>query len=416
MLNKLPQTRRDAKLPFLEEEVGNLAAPGEDQLGVLGVAPPARMRPQRRRRRAMVWTLALAVALPTLLAAVYFGLFASDQYVVEMRFAVKNTSQSQSTDVLGLFAGIPGATSAVTDSYIVIDHMMSRELLDKLEEKIGIRAIYSRPEVDYLSRFDNTWSAEEFVKYWRKMVKAGFDGASQIVAVDVRAFTPGDAKLVAENILSLSEELVNDLSARARADAVKHAQQEVKRMEDRLRVNRTALRSFRDTEQEFDPAKKVEARYAILGKLEEEITTRKTRLANLRSFMGVEAPSVKVVVSEIAALERQLEEERSKLGRADQGKGSNAQSIGGLAANYEELVVDREFAEKSYLSALASLERARIEADRQQRYLATIVRPTLPQEALFPRRILAICSVFGISLVLWALGVLIIYAVRDHAL
>jgi capsular polysaccharide transport system permease protein len=415
MLNKLPQTRRDAKLPFLED-AGDLAVTGEDQLGVLGAVPPLKARPQRRRRSVMAWTLALFVAVPTILATVYFGLIASDQYVVEMRFAVKSTSQSQSTDMLGLFAGIPAATSGVTDSYIVIDHMMSRELLDKLEERIGIRALYGRPDVDYLSRFDNTGSSEEFVKYWRKMVKAGFDGSSQIVSVDVKAFTPAEAKVVAENILMLSEELVNDLSARARADAVKHAQQEVKRMEDRLRINRMALRSFRDTEQEFDPAKKVESRYAILGKLEEELTGRKARLINLRSFMGVEAPSVKVLVSEIAGLERQLEEERAKLGRLDQGKGAGLQSIGGLAATYEELVVDREFAEKSYLSALASLERARIEADRQQRYLAAFVRPTLPQEALYPKRILAICSVLGISLVLWALGVLITYAVRDHAL
>lgn len=416
MLSKLPQTRRDAKLPFLDDEAGRLAVAGDDRLDVLAAAAPAKARPQRRRRSVMAWTLALFVAVPTILATVYFVLIASDQYVVEMRFAVKSTSQQQSTDMLGLFAGIPGASSAVTDSYIVIDHMMSRELLEKLEEKIGIRALYSRPDVDYLSRFDATESIEEFVKYWRKTVRASFDGASQIVAVDVRAFTPADAKLVAENILSLSEELVNDLSARARADAVKYAQQEVKRMEDRLRINRTALRSFRDTEQEFDPAKKVESRYVILGKLEEEVTSRKARLSNLRSFMGAEAPSVKVLLSEIAGLERQLEEERSKLGRTDQGKGAGSQSIGGLAANYEELVVDREFAEKSYLSALTSLERARIEADRQQRYLAAFVRPTLPQEALYPKTTLAIGSVFGISLVLWALGVLIVYAVRDHAL
>ncbi len=415
MLNKLPQTRRDARLPFIDE-AGGLAVSGPDQLDVLTAAGTPAVRPQRRRRSIMAWTLALFVALPTVLATIYFSLIASDQFVVEMRFAVKSTSQSPTTDVLGMFAGIPAATSGVTDSYIVIDHMMSRELLDKLEEKVAIRALYSRPDVDYLSRFDPTLSAEEFVKYWRKMVKAGFDGSSQVVTVEVKAFTPAEAKLVAESILSLSEELVNDLSARARADAVKHAQLEVKRMEDRLRVNRTALRSFRDTEQEFDPAKKVESRYVILGKLEEELTSRKARLGNLRSFMGAEAPSVKVLLSEIAGLERQLEEERAKLGRLDLGKGGGLQSIGGLAANYEELVVDREFAEKSYLSALASLERARIEADRQQRYLAAFVRPTLPQEALYPKRILAICSVFGIALVLWALGVLITYAVRDHAL
>ena len=66
------------------------------QLDVLGAAPPAKARPQRRRRSVMLWTLALCVAVPTILATVYFGLIASDQYVVEVRFAVKSTSQSQS--------------------------------------------------------------------------------------------------------------------------------------------------------------------------------------------------------------------------------------------------------------------------------------------------------------------------------
>jgi capsular polysaccharide transport system permease protein len=65
---------------------------------------------------------------------------------------------------------------------------------------------------------------------------------------------------------------------------------------------------------------------------------------------------------------------------------------------------------------LSSLERARLEADRQQRYVTAFVRPTLPQEALYPKRILASVTVFAISLVLWALGVLIVYAIRDHAL
>jgi capsular polysaccharide transport system permease protein len=83
-------------------------------------------------------------------------------------------------------------------------------------------------------------------------------------------------------------------------------------------------------------------------------------------------------------------------------------------ANYEELVVDREFAEMVYVSALCSLERAGVEADRQQRYVAAFVR--LPKEALYRQRIVASITVTAIALVLWALGVLIVYAIRDHAL
>jgi capsular polysaccharide transport system permease protein len=123
-----------------------------------------------------------------------------------------------------------------------------------------------------------------------------------------------------------------------------------------------------------------------------------------------------VLKSEIQALERQVEEERAKLGKAAEAAPHGQESLGGLVANYEELLVEREFSEKAYMSALSSLERARVEADRQQRYLASVVRPTLPQEALYPKRILAAVSFFFIAVVLWALGVLVAYAVRDHAL
>ena len=97
------------------------------------------------------------------------------------------------------------------DSYIVIDYLQSRELVDKVDEGIGLRKLYARPKVDYLSRFDGSLSVEEFVKYWRKMLKAGFDVASQVVAVEVRAFTAEDAKKVATALLELSEELINEI-------------------------------------------------------------------------------------------------------------------------------------------------------------------------------------------------------------
>jgi capsular polysaccharide transport system permease protein len=414
MLDKLPQARSARRLPFLPEPPSAPAAAATPT-----VAPASsheRRRPQRQRRRVLLWSLGLLVLLPTALASIYFGLIASDQFVVEVRFAVRSSNGVQSGDALSLFGAIPNASSTVTDSYIVIDYLQSRELVDKLNERIGLRKIYARPEADYLSRFDDTLSVEEFVKYWRKMLKAGFDVASQVVAVEVRAFTAEDAKKVATALLELSEELINEISARARADSVRSSQQEVRRMEDLLRSHRGALRSFRDTQQEFDPTKQAEARYSLLGKLEEALSQAKTKLGNLRSFMGKDAPSVLVLNSEIASLERQVAEERAKLGKDEATAARGRETLGGLVANYEELVVDREFAEKAYVSALSSLERARVEADRQQRYVAAFVRPTLPEEALYPRRIVASITVFAVALVLWALGVLIVYAIRDHAL
>jgi len=59
---------------------------------------------------------------------------------------------------------------------------------------------------------------------------------------------------------------------------------------------------------------------------------------------------------------------------------------------------------------------ARVEADRQQRYVAAFVRPTLPEEALYPRRIVASITAFAGALLVWARGLLIVCALREHAL
>ena len=64
---------------------------------------------------------------------------------------------------------------------------------------------------------------------------------------------------------------------------------------------------------------------------------------------------------------------------------------------------------------MARSAKARIDASQQQRYLATFVRPSLPQEALYPKRLLNTFIVFAGSLLLWALGVLVAYSIRDHA-
>jgi capsular polysaccharide transport system permease protein len=246
------------------------------------------------------------------------------------------------------------------------------------------------------------------------MISVSFDMISQIIAVEVRAFTPEDAARVAEGVLAFSEELINSLSERARLDAVRFAEQEVKRTEDRLRTNRALVRTFRDQEQEIDPLKKADSQLSLLGQLEANLAGAKARLTTLRQYMGTSAPSVTYTENQIKALERQLEQERGKLGKTGQ-TAAGVSTLSGQVAAYEELLVEREFAEKAYVSALSSLERARMDAAQQQRYLATFVRPSLPQDALYPKRALNILLITGGAFLLWALGVLVVYAIRDHA-
>jgi len=65
-------------------------------------------------------------------------------------------------------------------------------------------------------------------------------------------------------------------------------------------------------------------------------------------------------------------------------------------------------------SERAAHEAARAEARRQSRYLAAHVKPTLSESSRYPERLhlLAVCSVF--LFMLWSLGALIYYSLRDR--
>ncbi len=85
-----------------------------------------------------------------------------------------------------------------------------------------------------------------------------------------------------------------------------------------------------------------------------------------------------------------------------------------MLTRYDEVETEHQFAEKAYVLALASLERARSEADRQQRFLSVYLSPSLAEEPLYPRRLVMIALIGVCGAAVWGLGLLIVLGFRDH--
>ena len=83
-------------------------------------------------------------------------------------------------------------------------------------------------------------------------------------------------------------------------------------------------------------------------------------------------------------------------------------------AQFETLDVERRFAEQSYASALNSLEQARRDADRQQRYLAVHLHPQAAEISEYPKRLRNSLLAAFFLFAAWGIGALIAYSVRDH--
>lgn len=353
------------------------------------------------------------VAAPTVLASIYLAFVAADQYSAEFQLAVRSNDRPALTDQIGAAFGGLGGSSVGPDSYIVVEYLKSRQLLEDIAGAIDLRAVYRRPEADLLSRLGADAPVEDLAEYWRDKINVHFDHQTGIVTASVRAFTRQDALEIGREALRLSERLVNDLSRRAREETLATAEADVRRMEARLASAMAMIKRFRDRTGVIDPLKSAGAGLAIMSKLQEERVRLRTQMSILAKSMSPEAPPVLNLGQRLDAVEEQISAARADIARP--GAQSGAPELSSQLLNeFETLDLERQFAEKAYLASLQALEAARADAVRTQRYLSTFVQPHMPQEPSHPRRLVMALAVFVFGLLAWAIASLGWLTVREH--
>lgn len=391
-------------VPFPESRTGALA------LASSAAAPALARRALRRPVSVSLWSFLLLVLVPTALAGSYYLAIASDQYVAELRFTVRS-SETPRLDALALFESGVGHQPGAAESHVVVQYLGSRAAVDDIRGTIDLAAMFGRPAADWWARLPSAASAETLVEYWRHQVDPFYDPANGAVTVRVRAFTPEESLHLAQAVIGAAERLVNDLSSRARRDALHHAEAEVAASETRLKTVLGQIREFREKQGLLDPGRTAEASAGLSARLRDELARANAELAMLKTYMRDDAPSVKVTRARIRSLEGQRRVAIGDLTEPGQGHG---EPLSRAVGDYEQLDAERKFAEAAYQHALAALDRARAETDRQQLYLASFVPPSLPEEALYPRRWRSVGVVALIAFALWAIGGLALQSIRDH--
>ena len=350
----------------------------------------------------------LFIFLPTAIAAIYYFLFAADIYVTEARFIVRSSTRSQSGGLLGQLMQTTGFAKSDDDTFAVHDYIMSRDALRELMAHQNIRAVYSRPEADFFMRHPGPLGNDTFESlfdYYQNRVSVTFDHSTGISTLKVKTFRPEDSKAVSLALLNLGEEVVNRLNQRERQDAIDTAAADVTFSEKRVVEARTKISDFRQKETQLDPARSSSMQVDLIGKLEGEATNLRSQLNEIIAA-SPNSPNVLILRNRITAVEGQINAERVK-----SASSVNATKL----ADYERLQIEREFADKAFASATASLETARIDAQRRQLYLARVVLPDLADMAALPNRWMSIFTMFITTLLLYGVSRLFIAGVKEHA-
>jgi capsular polysaccharide transport system permease protein len=384
-------------------------------------------------KRKIPWSPLLIVVFPTLLAFAYFGFIASDQYESTAGYVIKTQSGGDASPGTGIMsmigmAGGAGGSGAMGDAAMVEAYVGSDQIIRDLSKDLNLRSIYSSKDIDWISRLKVTpdffkkisgqktrrtttreISDEDLLKYWKSKLEVTEGLAPGTSLLKVRAFTPEDAKAIADQVIVLGERLVNHVSERAMKDAVAFAQNEVDLAHKRAIKAFDELQQFQVRAKQVDPLGYVQARTTIQGKMEGDLSTLQTQMEALRKILPEEAPGIKQMKNQVSALQEQLLVEKNQ---------STAKGSGGSATEvineFAKRQLETDFASKDYLSALTALESARINATRQNRYLEAFDLPELPDAAALPNRWYSIITVLALSLLLYGVWSLFIAGVKEH--
>ena len=350
-----------------------------------------------------------AVLLPTLLSLLYFGLWASPMYIAEARFAVRGAENSGAAGGLAALL-LPSGASVGADAHIVAEYIQSPDIMEAIDGELHIFRHFSSREYDLISRLAADATRDERLSYWNWAVKPSFDPETGVIALSVRAYDPATAQKLAEAVLTKSEALVNAMSRRAQDDAIALAMSEVKTAEQRVSAAQDAMRAFRDRSGMLDPASTAGGLQGIVSQLEGEAVKVRAEIAEASTYMSKDAPALVGLRARLAAVEKQLASEKLRLAGE-----ARPDSLTSVAGEYEDLQTESEFARQQLVSAMTSLETARVKAEAKSRYVVAFQIPVLPDESLYPRPFLFTAYVFVGALALVGLCSLIIAAVREHA-
>ncbi len=366
----------------------------------------------RRNYSAYIWFV-VSVVLPVALASIYYGFIASNQYVAEFRFTVTDATMPSGpapAGILSLLGGGGGGTS--NQNYVVTDFLTSRQAVEELQHRIHVIDLYSKPSIDWWSRFSKKQPIEAFVNYWQSMVAARYDLITGIADAKVRAFSPKDAQLIANTLVTLAEELINKIEKRSQEDAVRFAEQEVEKQRVRLRQAREGLTAYRNKFGIIDPTASVAASNAALIQGQRaNLAQLETQLATLQSQnLAPNAPAVVVLKSQIKSTREQLARTEADVGK----RSDNGSALSAVVGEYEQLSLEMQFAQNMVTGAMQALSQARANALAQHLYITPYVRPHLPQSSTYPRRFMSVVLVALMALSFWIAALMIVRSVRER--
>lgn len=348
------------------------------------------------------WALAFSAIT---VVSIYWFLWAEDRYVSHAT-VVLESPQIAAPEIN--FSSLLTGTKGNSDLLLLREHLLSVDMLKKIESELPFRRHYSENGDLFSSLWDKEAPIEHLHKYYQKRVKVELDEYAGVLNIEVQAFNPEFAHQLAQLILSSGEAHMNEMGQRLAEEQVQFLEKQTHRLEQHFNSTREALINYQNEYGLISPIQTVESLNQVVSSLEAELATTQAKYSAIQSYQGSRSAELIQVRSEINALQKQIEKERNRLAQA----AGNA--LNQVSADYQTLELKAQFAQQTYSSALAALENTRIEAARKLKQVSVLQSPLQPEYSTKPERLYN-ASIFAIVVLFMAfIFNMLVIIVRDH--
>lgn len=338
----------------------------------------------RRRRRkllALAARLMVFVMLPTILAGHYFYNIATPMYGTKSEFVIQQADSGGGGRGGGLGSLLGGGMGAQQDSITVQGYLNSREALLRLEADHGFKQTFAQEHIDPLQRLSPDASNEEAYRLYQRNVKIAFDPTEGILKMEVIAPDPELSATFSRALIAYAEEQVDTLTQRVREDQMQGARESYLDAEEAVRRAQARVIALQEQRGVLSADAEVGALMGRISEMEGQILQERLQLDQFLSNPQPNAIRVQQSESTIARLEVLVAELRQQMTNDGADENSLARITGELRIAEAEL----ETRQALLAASLEQQETARIEANRQVRYLSVAVSPIPPDEPTYPR-------------------------------
>jgi capsular polysaccharide transport system permease protein len=235
-----------------------------------------------------------------------------------------------------------------------------------------------------------------------------FDDYSGVLMVKAQGYNPKTAHAVTTLLVQEGELFMNEMAHNLAQDQVAFLEKQVAQMNKQAMKARQAMLTFQNQKGLVSPQATAENIAAIVARLEAQRTELETQRSASQAYLVPNHPNIVQLSQQIIAVENQIVQEQAKLA-----------SPGGATLNrtveeFQRLEMEAAFAQDLYKTALAALEKGRMEATRTIKKVSMVQAPTLPEYPLEPRRFYNTLVFILVAMLLAGVAHLLTAIVRDH--